>query len=74
MANARTFVRSVLRKTSQDTLQLKFSMTIFEKKFLVKTVEFYQLCIHFTQIMEFCIQIANFIKLSKFLSKIGFAD
>ena len=55
MANARAFVRSVLRDTSQSTLHFKFSMTIFEK-IVVKTVEFYQLCIHFTQSMEFCYQ------------------
>ena len=54
MANAKAFVRSVLRETSLSTLHFKFSMTIFEK-IVVKTVEFYQLCIHFTQIMEFCI-------------------
>ena len=55
MANARAFVRSVLRETSLSTLHLKFSMTIFEK-IVVKTVEFYQLFILFTHIMEFCIQ------------------
>ena len=42
MANAKAFVRSVLRETSLSTLHFMFSMTIFEK-IVVKTVEFYQL-------------------------------
>ena len=64
MANARAFVRSVLRDTSQSTLHFKFSesMTIFEK-IVVKTVEFYQLCIHFTQSMQFCFQNCSFYNL-----------
>ena len=44
---------AILRETLLSTLHFKFSMTIFEK-IVVKTVEFYQLFIHFTQIMELC--------------------
>ena len=51
-------------ETSQSTLHFKFSMTIFEK-IVVKTVEFYQLGIHYTQIMEFCIQNCKFYTVIK---------